>query len=262
MRGLVSFCIFGDGTCEQGTDGHEQAFIERKDIYYGGAIKNAEMYAEWQPEWTLRFYVGESVPDSLLGALHNANGNTEVIRVDEPENQTATWWRFRAISTPANHDFIIFRDVDSRPFSRERVAVEEWLQSSYPYHVMRDHQFHGRQLLAGLWGLKSSVYYELSGLPSSLNQSNDFYGGEQIELLLKVWPQCRRKIMAHIGCYNIFEKVTQRRPFSISRTDVEPFCAQGLYADGTPRYPGHEKCVDSDDVLRMSPDIFSQEFRV
>lgn len=246
MKGLVSFCLFGD---------------DPNDIYYQGAIENAKKYWYWQPDWDLWFYVGKSVPDRVIAAIRAVNDNTHFEFVDEPENQTSTHWRFRAL-WHSNHDFIIFRDTDSRPCDREKAAVEEWLRSDYPYHTMRDHQFHGRPLLAGMWGIKRTNYSEATtSLPYELGQNEDFYGVDQIALQIHVWPHCKRKIMVHIGSYHIYEKMAQRRPFTVPRRK-DGFVAQGFNGDGSIRYPGHELHVDSDEELRARDDIFLEEYRV
>lgn len=45
------------------------------------------------------------------------------------------------------------RDVDSRLSARDRMAVEEWIQSGEPFHVLRDHPAHcGWPINAGMWG--------------------------------------------------------------------------------------------------------------
>lgn len=257
MKGLVSFCIFGPGT-SGGTDGHKQGYSGPRDIYYGGAVKNALLYREWQPNWDLRFYLGGSIPRSVTDELEVANPNTQFVWVDQPEDQKATWWRMNAIKDAWGYDFILFRDVDSRPSLREKTAVEEFLDSSFSYHMMRDHRYHGRQLMSGMWGVKRDSFAELQHLPWYLDQ--DFYGTDQIALLMMVWPTCRRKILSHIGCYNIYEKVSQRRPFRVPR-DPGSFVAQGLYADDTVRYPEHATEIESDVELLASPDIFAEEYR-
>jgi len=244
MRGLVSFSLFGD---------------DPNDVYYHGAIRNAQMYRQRFEDWDLWFYIGRSVPDDVLTEIYKQNPNAKFDFVDEVEDQTSTWWRFRAVKH-SDHDFILFRDVDSRPFLRETEAVKEWLESPFPYHCMRDHQYHGRQLLAGLWGIKRESFPALRRMPDSI--SGDYYGTDQIELLTWVWPDCRRKIMTHIGCYHIFEKMDQRRPFRVQRTSKEPFVAQGLNANEQPRYPEHTNKVDADRELRRRPDIFLEEYRV
>lgn len=247
MKGLVSFSLFGD---------------DPNDCYYSGAIKNAERYHQIWPEWDLWFFVGRSVPDYVLSQIKALNPNVSFEFVDEPEDQTSTWWRFRAIKH-SEHDFILFRDVDSRPILREVMAVEEWIESDpkqFPYHVMRDHQYHGRVILAGLWGLKRQAFYNHRAIPDRID--GDYYGTDQIALQALVWPVCKRVVMAHIGCYQIFEKMDQRRPFTVRRSEKEPFVAQGLDAKDNPRYPGHEQFVDSDLELRRRNDVFQEKYRV
>ncbi len=243
MSGLVSFSLFGD---------------DPSDVYFGGAVKNARQYARHHPDFDLWFYVGRSVPDSVLESIKNANPRASFDLVDECEDQTSTWWRYRALKH-SDHDFILFRDVDSRLIPREQAAVSEWLDSDFPYHAMRDHQYHGRQLLAGLWGLKRSAFISHRKIPDRI--PGDFYGTDQIALLSYVWPACRRKIMTHIGCYHIFEKMPQRRPFTVPRTEEYPFVAQGFDAEENPRYPEHTPFVDADRELAARDDIFLEEFR-
>lgn len=245
MTGLVVFCLFGD-------DPH--------DIYYKGAIRQASLYKQNHPTWDLWFYVGRSVPDSVLSEIFNKNDRASFEFVEGPENQTATYWRMQAIFH-SNHDFILFRDVDSRLMAREIDAVKEWLASDYPYHTMRDHPFHGRPLLAGLWGVKREAFGELQSIPKQLKPQDDFYGTDQIALQMHVWPKCRRKIMAHIGCYQIFEKMEQRRPFRVPRSkDVFVGCA--FNGDNSLRYPGHEKLVIDDAEIMNRPDIFDRKLDV
>ena len=47
-----------------------------------------------------------------------------------------------------------FRDLDSLPSAREDAALQEWLDSKYAVHAMRDHPKHTMPILAGMWGIK------------------------------------------------------------------------------------------------------------
>ena len=37
---------------------------------------------------------------------------------------------------------------------RENAAVAEWLESDLPFHSMRDNQYHGVEILGGMWGAR------------------------------------------------------------------------------------------------------------
>ena len=58
-------------------------------------------------------------------------------------------YRFLVMLDP-HVDVFISRDVDSLIFRREVAAVDQWLQSNYTFHVMRDHTNHQSTILAGM----------------------------------------------------------------------------------------------------------------
>jgi hypothetical protein len=57
-------------------------------------------------------------------------------------------WRFLPLADPLV-DLVVFRDLDSYVLDREVAAVREWLNSSHPMHVMRDHMNQHRDLILG-----------------------------------------------------------------------------------------------------------------
>jgi len=57
-------------------------------------------------------------------------------------------YRFLVMLDP-RVDVFISRDVDSLIFKREADAVQQWLQSNYTFHLMRDHAAHRSIILAG-----------------------------------------------------------------------------------------------------------------
>ena len=76
------------------------------------------------------------------------------------------FWRFLAFDDQ-NVDFVMVRDVDS-PFTvRERLAVEEWLASGFPFHVIRDHRYHMEPMMGGLWGGRTGVLPPLTPMIGS-----------------------------------------------------------------------------------------------
>ena len=49
-------------------------------------------------------------------------------------------------------DRYIIRDADSRLNARDRLAVEEWIESKKPVHILRDHVNHCNTINGGMWG--------------------------------------------------------------------------------------------------------------
>lgn len=222
MRGLVSFCVFGD---------------DPNDIYYQGALKNAEMYLEFEPRYTCRYYLGRTAAANLAERLQRFS-NVSIIETPDPEDQSATFWRFLAVKE-SRYDFYLFRDVDSRPIERERAAVHEWLESDKQFHVMRDHPYHGAPILAGLWGVKSQGAQWIAGrLPGRLR--GNYYQVDQDFLKGNIWRLARRSLMAHVDCVHHFG--TEIHPFKVPYTK-EGFVGEGFYGDGRPRFPLHNRLL-------------------
>ena len=62
-------------------------------------------------------------------------------------------WRFLPLLDPTV-DRLMSRDSDSHISSRERDAVQQWLtESNATFHIMRDHQYHTVEILAGKIGI-------------------------------------------------------------------------------------------------------------
>ena len=153
MKKIISYSLWGD-----------------TPMYNVGAVENATNAEELYPDWICRYYVGESVPSETLEKL-SSKSNTEVILVKSENDWTSSTWRFLAID---DSDIVIFRDTDSRLTNRERVAVDEWLESGKPVHIMRDHPYHTENILAGMWGVRSKVLMEVLNEKTKGEDFNSF----------------------------------------------------------------------------------------
>lgn len=220
MRGVASFSLFGK---------------DEEDVYYKGALKNAEMYAEIRPDWMCYFYVSVSVPGSLVQDLIDV-GNSKVIRMLDSDDRRSTYWRFLTIREEG-WDCYVSRDVDSRPYARENAAVDDWLDSGKPFHSMRDHPRHGVPMLAGMWGCTAyGARIIRPRLPDRLK--TDYYQVDQDFLKYHVWPYAKRLVYVSSDCKYEFEPANQRHPFRVPREDFD-FVAECHNGDETLRFPDH-----------------------
>ena len=62
---------------------------------------------------------------------------------------------------------MIVRDTDSRLGIREKLAVDEWLDSGKKLHIMRDHPYHRVPMLGGMWGCRPVL---MDGLFDKIDQ--------------------------------------------------------------------------------------------
>jgi len=120
-----------------------------------GAIKNAKLANKIYPDWMCRFYIGQSVPTSIVVELSQMN-NVQIVEMPEFGDWRGMYWRFVAIDED-DIDIMISRDTDSRLNYREKAAVDEWIASDKKFHIMRDHPAHGFPILGGMWGIKKNT---------------------------------------------------------------------------------------------------------
>ncbi len=198
--------------------------------YTVGAIRNAEMVSEYYPDWIARFYCGSSVSDEILKAIE-LNKNTEIVSMAEEGNWEGMFWRFLAADSD---DIVISRDTDCRFSEREVLAVESWLNSDKDFHIMRDHPYHGTEILGGMWGCRNGI---LKGITDWINQykKGDFWQVDQNFLREEVWP------LVHTNCH-VHDEFFQKNPFPSPRNPRE-FIGKAFNHDDTECEPTHGDMV-------------------
>jgi hypothetical protein len=166
MKKVISFSLWGDNP-----------------KYTIGAIRNAELIETIYPGWIGRFYCGESVPKEIVNELKSLN-NIEVIEMGEQGDWTGMFWRFYACE---DTDIMLSRDTDSRLSFREKLAVDEWLNSDKDFHIMRDHPYHNTEILGGMWGVRNGVLKNIKQLIQEYVKGN-FWQVDQNFLREKIYP--------------------------------------------------------------------------
>jgi len=183
-----------------------------KEKYTNGAIRNAELAKTYFPGWICRFYVTSDVPERVVQDLTALGAEIEYI----PKGMgysSGMFWRFM-VASDSNVDRYIVRDVDSRLNARDRLAVEDWIESKYPVHILRDHVNHCIVMNGGMWGGVKSV---LPFMKDRIQEwsSRDEYMADLHFLEQKIWPDIKHKQVAHDSyCCDRFPNA---RPFPSKR---------------------------------------------
>jgi len=129
--------------------------------YNIGAIRNAEQAIKAYPGFECWVYVHEpSVPKETVDKLLTFDHVTVIMKSGDLESSKPMMWRFEAIDDP-EVEIMMSRDTDTRIWLREKMAVDEWIQSGAPFHIMRDHVYHGTPILGGMFGTR-----KLAEIPS------------------------------------------------------------------------------------------------
>lgn len=198
MKKLITFSLWGDNP-----------------KYTIGAIRNAELAEKIYPGWICRFYIGKSVPKEIVDSLQS-KVNVEIIHMNEFGNWSGMFWRFYPAGE-SEVEVMVSRDTDSRLNEREKVAVDEWLNSDKGFHIMRDHPGHGTEILGGMWGVKGGV------LPNIKEQIENYTKGEfwQVDqnfLREVIYPIIKGNSIVHDEFHNFNDG---KKPFPTTRKNKE-----------------------------------------
>lgn len=217
-QSIVSYSLFGD-------TGREE--VKRR--YFSSLEERAARVASAYPGWTMRIYHNLTLtePDgqSLCHVyckhehvdLCDVNHiNSKDVDIGMVRRLNPRMWRFLVMIDPLVDRFMS-RDIDSDIIDREVSAVQQWLNSNWTFHVMRDHPSHGGFMLAGLWGAKNVLRRQLIkrlGQAMVFSSQNDKYETDQSRLDMVVWPFATFDVMAHDAyfCNNWLIRLAQMVP--------------------------------------------------
>ena len=178
QKNIIAFSLWGDDP-----------------TYTHGAIINAQLAPHVYPGWRCRFYCDDTVPTPIIAELRHWGAEIRMIH-DPNLKQLKPIWRFLASDDP-EIDYFICRDADSRLNIQEALAVNDWVQSGLPFHVMRDHVYHMEVMLAGMWGGVAGVLPNLQNLTAVAHGYTRNKWHDQEFLRDVVWPLIRDHARVH-----------------------------------------------------------------
>jgi len=217
MKKVVSFSIFGSN-----------------EKYLIGMEKNIDICKEIYPDWKVYIYYNNTVPDRFLNSYKN---NENVITIDMGEDiMPGMVWRFYV----EDADLFISRDADSRITLREKLAVDEWIESGKRLHIMRDHPHHNFPILGGMWGMridKNFVIRENIKIYFDKKNKNLFDRMSDMDFLKdEIYFKYLNDSLIHDSFYSINEK---SRPFPTKMENYH-FVGEIFESDDTRNYQYEE----------------------
>lgn len=163
-----------------------------KDVVNG--IINCFLAKEIYSGWICRFYIDDTIPESIKKCLKTFD-NVEIVEMPRHESSEAMLWRF----LPASEDDVevmISRDADSWLSYREFACVEEFLKSEKTFHIIRDHCYHSKKIMGGMWGAKKGAIPNMKELVDEYVKNNKF---DQEFLAEQIYPKVIGNAMVHLG---------------------------------------------------------------
>jgi len=152
-----------------------------KDVV--NAIFNCFLAPKVYPGWLCRFYYDNTIPTDILELLKTFR-YVELIEMQPHRASEAMLWRFLPASDPTVKA-MISRDADSWVSTREYKMVENWLFSDKNFHIIRDHCYHSKKIMGGVWGVRNRILPQMKELVDEFSK-NDTY--DQGFLATQIYP--------------------------------------------------------------------------
>ena len=214
-----------------------------KPHYNIGSIKNAELAKEFYPDFECWFYIHkESVPIETIEKL-NLISNTKIIfKTGDLNTIKPMMWRFESIDDP-EVEIMLSRDTDTRILLREKLAVDEWLNSKTLFHIMRDHPDHGYVILGGMFGTRKIPHLQSwIEVMNTFNQDGDrMY--DQNFLKDYIYPVIRDNSIIHTS-FHIYSNENTRR-FPTEYCSEYKFVGEYVYEDESRCLSDVERLINS-----------------
>ena len=147
-------------------------------------------------------YHDEDTSEVILNGLRVESDIVRLIEITNVKGVIAgMFWRF-LVANEATVDRYIVRDADCRVGTRERDAVNDWINSGRKFHAMKDSHGHGGiVMLGGMWGgVKDAIPASKLTEPlmaGELDKYIKYKGGDQHYLSHYIYPIAKESILLH-----------------------------------------------------------------
>tara|TARA_Y100000389_G_scaffold153040_1_gene153173 strand:- start:15476 stop:20974 length:5499 start_codon:yes stop_codon:yes gene_type:complete len=191
MINVLSFCLYG-----------------RNATYIIGMKENILLGNKFFPEWEIRIYYNDTVPEKYIEEYKKMKANCILCKNIglNKMNWEGMFWRWFPLDDE-NVECWISRDADSRLSEREANIVKEWSQSGKTLHCIRDHRCHFNPIMGGLFGVNNKSFhskYKFEKITDIISNLYKYYkerpyNVDQIFLNDKLWSLLKNDVMSHIS---------------------------------------------------------------
>tara|TARA_B100000768_G_scaffold32877_1_gene31427 strand:- start:2291 stop:4348 length:2058 start_codon:yes stop_codon:yes gene_type:complete len=179
-----------------------------KATYILGMKENIILGKKYFPNWHIRIYHNETVPEKYIKEYTQLGANC--IKCKNIGLNKMNWegmvWRFFPLDD-ANVEHWISRDTDSRLSKREADIVNQWIQSGKTLHCIRDHRCHYNAIMGGMFGINNKTFhakYKFKKISDVILELYNAYkerpyNVDQEFLNDKLWNLLKHDVISHIS---------------------------------------------------------------
>ena len=201
---VFSYCIYGS---------------QKK--YCLGMVKNLEQIKKLFPDFKVWIYLGNDVPCEYIDQYKSFR-NVTLINTNITGLQLTS---YRYFTLTEQFDTIFIRDADSRFGERDLWCITHFLNSDFKIFTIRDHKFHGQELMAGQTGFKNFLIPTLKSSYSIFENTRptvDYYQCDQDFIKEYIFNNHRQSVIAYSEFYDYGEGSNFK--ISLPRKSIEDFC--------------------------------------
>jgi tetratricopeptide (TPR) repeat protein len=171
-------------------------------FYSYGAMINLLLSRTVYPGWSCRFYVDATVPPACVAFLRENGGDVRNIEDEYPG--VGLFQRFLVMNDRSVGRFLV-RDCDARLSAAEADLVQQWIESGYPFHAVRDHVMHNELMIGCTWAGRTDCGIDIVELMRRYFTFGPTakYGHDQRMLGLMLWPLIRNRCLVHDRHYRL-----------------------------------------------------------
>jgi tetratricopeptide (TPR) repeat protein len=171
-------------------------------FYSYGAMINLKLSRSIYPDWSCRFYVGADVPRTVTAFL--VDNGADVRKIEDEYPGVGLFQRFLVMNDRSVGRFLV-RDCDARVSAAEADLVQQWIESGYPFHAVRDHVLHSELMIGCLWGGRTDCGIDIAPLMRRYFGAAPTarYGHDQFMLGRLLWPIIRSHCLVHDKYYRL-----------------------------------------------------------
>lgn len=182
-------------------------------FYNYGIVENVLLAKNIYPDYKCLVYIGRDVLPCVISFLKQQDNTIIIDYTHNFNNMKNMLWRYDKLFNDNSNSIFLVRDCDSRLNMREKKAVEEWLDSDYDFHIMRDHNSgHFGKILGGMMGCRNNILNKFKNLFDDFNNCDGLYWCD-MNLLEIIYPKIVNNSMIHASSFQ-YEKHSKNFPDS------------------------------------------------
>ena len=184
MEKIISFSLYGN-----------------LPTYINGAINNLNLIPIiYGNDWKVRFYIRDVIKETidLLKEF-----NCEIIDMNNSDIKNSMMECFTAIK---KNNIVLIRDCNNIVTYREKMMVDQFINSKKRMHIIRDHPNHKEHIMGGMYGFNCCEIDMNNLINKSELKNNSNYMSDQLFLYELIYPLFKGDMLIHDNFNNFYRE--------------------------------------------------------